>query len=156
LFLTQVCITTSSAEKTIHFKNDEYKQDDNTSLGTLQSMNNRTPELIHTDLRSFIKSTQRHNLAHLNSNPIAYEHLTQDDLDKSQPGCPILASIEELALVLKLPESCEGIFIGDFMSTKKSYEVNILTDLCARLAKRYSISKVTFLLLSTLGFEVYR
>jgi hypothetical protein len=62
---------------------------------------------------------------------------------RSLPDLNVLTSLNELRACLKLQSDAKHLVITSFMNTKKSYEVDIMTALCAELAKRYSLTNVS-------------
>lgn len=61
----------------------------------------------------------------------------------SLPELGVLTSVEELRSCLKLVPDMDHMVISNFMNSKKSYEVDIMTALCAELAKRFSLANVS-------------
>lgn len=80
------------------------------------------PHWHHKTLATFLAAAHHHTLSQLN----------------------VLTDVTEFTTLMSEP-SCltNRVTITNFMSSKKSYEVDVMSDLCATLSKHFGISKVS-------------
>jgi len=64
-------------------------------------------------------------------------------LSNTLPQLDVLTSVDELRAHLKLSPDKDRVVVSSFMKTKKSYEVDIMTGLCAELAMRCNLTNVS-------------